>query len=415
MVRAATDVFHLWLPGAVMLAAILAGGGCHRAAMPPAAAEAKAAEPARTVLCTRAAVMAWPRAVRVQGSLWGDEHAVIGAKVAGRVKHVDVDLGSAVAQDAVLAALEAEEFELQVRQAEAQLEQIRAKLGLKSEQDEKTLDTSKVPAVLQEEAQWNDARSKLKRAESLIARNVVSQEELQERRASAEVADARYRAALNTVEEDLALLAVHRAELGLARQKLADAVIRAPFAGTIAERNVAPGVYVNVGEPVVTLVRIDPLRFRAGVPELKATDIALEQEVRLSIEGAAEPLLARISRISPSLDTASRSLTIEADIPNAGSRLRTGLFAEAEIIVDPQATALAVPAAAVSEFAGVEKVWLVRDGKAAEQAVRTGRRSDKFVEILDGIAEGDVIVADAGRGRAGNVIAEFQETPTPQP
>lgn len=394
--------------------AILTGWGCHRAAIPQAASEAEAAQPAPTVRCTKAAITAWPRTVRVQGSLWGDEHSVIGAKVAGRVKEVSVDLGDAVAQDEVLAALDAEEFDLAVRQAEAQLEQIRAKLGLKPDEEDKALDPRKVPAVLQEEAQWNDAKSKLERAESLSSRSVISEEELQERRAAAEVAAARYRAALNTVDEDLALMAVRRAELGMARQKLANSVIRAPFAGTIEQRHVAPGVYLNVGQPVVTLVRIDPLRFRAGVPELKATDVAVGQEVRLSVAGETEPLVAHVSRISPSLDTSSRSLTVEADIPGPGAGLRTGLFVEAEIVVDPQATTLVVPVSAVSEFAGVEKVWLVRDGKAAEQPVQTGLRRDGLVEIRDGLAEGDVIIVDAGQGRAGPVQTQFEENPPPK-
>ncbi len=382
---------------------VVALPGCRQAGLPTTTAEATAAAPPAAVACTVAASELWPRTVRVQGSLWGDEHATIGAKIAGRVKEVRVDLGVAVAEGEILATLDTQDLELEVRQAEAQLQQVRAKLGLKADQSDESLDPRAVPSVLQELAVWNDAKSKLKRAETLISSNVISDEELQERRAEADVAEAKYLAALNAVDEDVALLAVRRTEIGLAQQRLADATIIAPFAGQVEQRFVAPGVYLNVGQPVVALVRVDPLRFRGGVPETQATQVNEGQEVLVSVAGSAEPLVARISRISPSLDTSSRALTIEADVPNPESRLRTGLFAEAEIVVDPQSKTLAVPEDAVFEFAGVQKVWIVQDGQALERQVTTGRRGRGRVEILEGLIEGDTVVADAEQGRPGPV------------
>ncbi|NLY02515.1 MAG: efflux RND transporter periplasmic adaptor subunit [Rhodopirellula sp.] len=407
-----THAYRYWLLCGCVIATVPLG--CQRSAFPEAATEAKAAEPPTIVSCARVTLHTWPRAVRVQGSLLGDEHAVIGAKVAGRVKDVRFDLGLTVAADAILVTLDTRDLEIQVRQAEAELQQVRAKLGLKADQDDQALDPTTVPSVLQEQAVWKDAKSKLKRAETLIAQNVVSDEELQERQAEAEVAEAKYRSALNAVDEDVALLSVRRAELGLAQQKLADATIVAPFAGKIEQRHIAPGVYLNVGQPVATLVRVDPLRFRAGVPEVQATRVEEGQEVLVSVEGSTEPLTARVSRISPSLDASSRALTIEADLPNAGSRLRTGLFAVAEIVVDPKANTLAVPEKAVFEFAGVEKVWLVRDAKAEERQVTTGRHKEPMVEIVAGLAEGDTIVADAREGRAGPIHAKNLEAGSPQ-
>jgi hypothetical protein len=81
------------------------------------------------------------------------------------------------------------------------------------------------------------------------------------------------------------------------------------------------------------------------------------------------------------------------------------LFAEAEIVVDPNATVLTVPAGAVTEFAGIEKVWVVENGQAAERAVRIGRREPHRVEILDGLEPGHLIVRNSQQGHAGDVIA----------
>ena len=94
----------------------------------------------------------WPVMVRVQGSLLADEHAVVGTKVAGRVQKVHVDLGSRVAAGDLLATLEPEDFDLQVREAEAQLEQARVNLGLKPGESEEQLDRKQTPDVAQEEA-----------------------------------------------------------------------------------------------------------------------------------------------------------------------------------------------------------------------------------------------------------------------
>ena len=84
-------------------------------------------------------------------------------------------------------------------------------------------------------------------------------------------------------------------------------------------------------------------------------------------------------------------------------QLRRGLFAEADIHVDPAARTLAVPRAAVREFAGVEKVWRVADGEAAEQQVETGRQNDAFAEILGGLSAGDVVVVEDFPKQAGPV------------
>ena len=140
-----------WVLGSLLpLVAVLAG--CRANASPPKPDTETATTTPAQVEVAAAELRPWPRVVRVQGSLLADEHAVIGTKVAGRVQQVQVDLGSQVAAGDVLATLETEEFDLHVRAAESQLEQVRVKLGLKPGDDEEQLDPTQAPAVVQESA-----------------------------------------------------------------------------------------------------------------------------------------------------------------------------------------------------------------------------------------------------------------------
>jgi RND family efflux transporter MFP subunit len=196
--------------------------------------------------------------------------------------------------------------------------------------------------------------------------------------------------------------------LSLAQQRLEDTVIKAPFDGLVQERHVGRGSFVQIGEPIVTLVRTGKLRFRGFMPERHAHRLAIGEQLTLRIEGADAALAAKVTRISPSVDESSRSLAFEAEVDNTSGILRTGLFAQAEVVVDPNARAILIPPSAVTEFAGTEKVWKVVEGVAREQIVQTAHRGEKEIEIIRGLAAGDQILLDATQGQ----IARIDPTPS---
>jgi RND family efflux transporter MFP subunit len=340
-----------------------------------------------------------------------DEVTVVGAKVAGRVAQVGVDLGDRVPASAPLAALDQDEFRLQVALAEAQLLQARAALGLRPTDPAESLDPHNAPPVREARAVVDEIKSRIERVRQLRVRNAVTKDELDAAIAEEGVADARYAAAVNGVREKIALIGVRGAELSVAQQRLTDTAILSPFEGVIQQRHVAPGSYVQVGDPIVTLVRTRTLRFRGTIPERHAHRLAIGQQVTLTIESVPEPQIAQITRISPTVDELTRALMFEAEVANEDGSLRTGLFAEAEVIVDPAAEALVVPASAVTEFAGAEKVWKVVDGVAKEQIVETARRTEEFIEISGGLAIGDVILADGAAGKVARVDFQSDQSP----
>lgn len=147
-----------------------------------------------------------PQTIKVQGSLLGDEQAVVGVKVSGRVHKVEVDLGTRVRHGARLAALDLVEFEVKVKQAEAEETSARAKLGLKPGQDPTTLDRTQTPAVLQEKALVEGARAAYERAFALSRNNAIPAEEVQVAHTALKVAEARYNSALHQIDEQLAVL-----------------------------------------------------------------------------------------------------------------------------------------------------------------------------------------------------------------
>src|SRR5262245_20002676 len=271
----------------------------------------KSTEPAIIkVAVRRIEPVSWPAVVRTQGSLIADEVTVVGAKVAGRIKEVTFDLGGAVKTRDVLASLDQDDFKLEVVLAEAQLLQARAALGLAPDDPLESLDPENAPPVREAKAMWDETRARVARVRQLLlnTRNTVTQEEYDQAVAAEGAAAARHAAAINGVREKIALINVRASELKVAQQRLYDTVIRAPFDGLVQERHVAHGSFVQLGDPIITLVRTSVLRFRGTMPERHAHRLALGQEVRLSIEGVPEPRVARVTRISPSVEEMSRSL-----------------------------------------------------------------------------------------------------------
>lgn len=386
---------------AVAMVAML---GCDHAESPgDGAAAAPAPLAPKQVEVVAATLEAWPRTVTVQGALLADEDAVIGAKIAGRVAAVNVDLGSIVKKGDPLVTLDRSELDLQVKLAEAQLQQACSAIGLKAYEDETKLDYKNAPPVQLEQALVDEAEAAVNRAKALLPTRAITGSEYDTLVAQMRAAKARYNSALNGVSTQVAMIGVRRTELSLAKQQVADSETVAPFDGVVEARRVSPGEYVSPGQPLVSLVRAERLRFTAGVPESKAGEIKPGQQVAIRIAGAKEPLLTEVTRVSPIVTQTSRAVRIEADVPNPGHALQAGLFAEADVIVDPEAQALALPSTAVTRFAGVEKVWLVADGKAAQQSIRTGREERGLVEVVSGLVEGNQVVANADDGRSGPV------------
>lgn len=337
-----------------------------------------------------------PRTIVVTGTLAADEEIAAGFKVAGRVSEVAVDLGSRIRKGQVLARLDPTDFRIRVEQAEAALRQVRAGLGLPPDGTDDRVDPEKTALVREARAVLTEASLNRERMAQLREKDLIARAEFDAAVSRFMVAEGRYQAAVEDVRNRQELLSERRSSLSLARQQLSDAVLHAPIDGAVRERRASVGEFLAAGAPVVQLVRIHPLRLRVAVPERDAAAVRIGHPVRVRPEGATAEYSGRVVRLSPAIQEQNRTLVVEAEVANAEGRLRPGSFARAEIVVEPDRAAVLVPATAIVTFAGIEKVFGVKDGLAVEKRIRTGRRSGDRVEVLEGLVSGEQVVIDPG-------------------
>lgn len=386
----------------LLLLVIVNANSCREANRAEPSKEPRAAKAVKTA---RAGMHPMDRMVTVTGSFYAREQSTLSVKVPGRLETIDVDIGSIVRKGDELARIERADYELRVQQAQAILAQARAVVGLPLEGDDDKVDVEKTGTIRQAKAVLEEAAKNRDRVRQLRSDKIAAQSELDTVEAAYAVALSRYQDALEEIRGRAALVLQRRAELSLARKQLADTVTKAPFDAIVHQRLAHPGEYVQTGTPLATIASVDPLRLRLEIPERESQHVRAGQRVRVTIGGNTNVYRAEIARVSPILAETTRMLLVEADVP-AAPGLRPGLFAQAEIIVDDNDPALCVPAEALSSFVGIEKVFIVKNGKAFEKNVHTGRRRGQYVEILSGIASGDVVVLNAGRLRSEQPVIE---------
>jgi RND family efflux transporter MFP subunit len=307
----------------------------------------------------------------------------------------------------MIAQVEAQDYQLRVQQAEAALQQARARLGLPPEGADDRVDPEQTGTVRQARAVLNEAQTNRERASTLVKQGIIARAEMDSADAAYKVAVARHQDAIEEVRNRQALLAQRRSELALARQQLADTSIYASFDGVVQEKRASVGEYLAAGAPIVNVVRMNPLRLRAEVPERESSSIRTGQQARVRIEGDANAYLGRIVRLSPTISEQNRILVVEAEINNDG-RLRPGAFVTADIVTDDSGMAVTVPSSAIITFAGIEKVITVKDNKAVEKPVTTGRRAADWTEVVAGVNVGDAVIVEPGNLQSGQEVSVIE-------
>jgi RND family efflux transporter MFP subunit len=378
------------LAGALLLSFALAPlAGCKSNAAPAEQQEkdAIAVHTAETVGRQR------PIALTLDGTLLADEESNVTSIVSGRVVGVLVERGAKVEAGAELIRLRDVDFKLQAKLARAQLDEARARLGMR--QGNKLPSIESMPEVQLAKSAQQLAESELARSEKLAASGVLSDTDLDQARTDARSAADRYQTAKNTARGSMTALQGAQASLEQAQTSAAEATIRAPFAGEIAARMVSLGEYVTPQTALVTLVRTDPLRIELSVPQQHLESVRPGQTVTLTVDAVADrEFTATVRYVSASVQRDTRSLTVEAVVPNPDGLLRPGLFAAARLQTGGEQTVTEVPAIAVRTAAGVSRVFVVVDDHIEERVISVADRTSETVTVADGLQPGERVAVD---------------------
>lgn len=432
--------------------ALMALTGCDRKS---AAQPQTKADPAVPVVLSPAKVQSVQRAVDVTGTLEGQEDVTISNKVNGRVIAIYHDIGDRVAPGEPLAQLLPNDYQRTVNLRRSALNEVLAKLGT-NELPGKDFDVAKLPAVRKASITAANAKEKYTRGQQLFQSKppLISEQDFDDLRLAWEVAQSGYEAELLTARALVSQAQTAQADLAIADQALRDTTIRAPrpFSGNISTTEemgdetgaraaatrptpsegqtfgddsfVIASRFASTGEllPAITkmfrLVDDNPLKLIANVPERFVPDINVGQRVRLTVEAYADTFDGTVARVNPQIDPANRTFEIEVTVPNAGHRLRPGAFAKARVLTSMQPDVVFVPLESVVSFAGVNKVFTVKDGKAVEIPVELGERQGDHVEVVKGLTRDQQVVVSGTSKLATGVPVTLRgegQAPTSQP
>jgi RND family efflux transporter MFP subunit len=333
------------------------------------------------------------RFLKVTGTLAAEEEAEVAAEIQGRVIATPVERGTRVGNGADLIRIAAAEAEAQAAEAEANAAQLEGRLGLNGGAP---FEIDRVPEVANARAQLTLARGDFDRAKMLFDKQLLSKADFDQRSAQAEVAQRQFEIARNSAMQQYQALLAARARVVLAKKALADTVVRAPFAGVVGERLVSVGDYVARGTKVASVLRTNPLRVQLTVPEQYSAEVAVGRSVSFEVDAApGKTFTGQVRYVSPALETNSRTLVVEAVVPNDTGALKPGSFATALIEQANRSPGILAPAAAVRTVAGTSRVFVVSGDKVEERIVTIGQPVGDLVEITSGLKTGERVATSS--------------------
>jgi len=277
--------------------------------------------------------------VRAIGTLLAEASATLRAEIPGQILAVHFQEGQPLKQGAKLYSIEATVLEAEVNEARANVSR---------------------------------SESALKRAQDLHGKQLISGTDYDSARANYDVDVARLRSS---------------------RARLSKTVIRAPFDGFAGLRRINVGDYATVGQELVDVVQLDPLRVDFSVPETLLPKVKPDLTIEIMVDAYPDEIFGgTVTAVAPKSDVQGHSLEVRASLPNEELKLRPGLFVRINVSLGVKPNAIIIPEQAVWPIGQDKTVFVVVDGKAQQRVVRIGQRQPGAVEVIEGLAAGEVIV-----------------------
>ena len=374
---------------AAALALALTAAGCSKADTAQARGRDASARPIKVETVKEETMT---RAVELVGTLAAVDQVTISSEADGKVSRILADLGDRVKAGQTLVQVDREKQQYNFDQQRASLEKALAQLGAPDAQHlpeaEKTPDVQKAAADLAQAKQAHD------RASQLFKRTLVPQQTLDDAATTLQSKQASYDLSLQNAKNLRASIQASEASMKLADRQLRDTEIRAPFDGIVEKRLVNLGELVKTQMPVMAIVRVDPLKVIAEIPEKMAPWIKEGQPVQLLVDAYPErTFVGKVSRISPAVNAATRAFPFEALVPNRDATLKPGTFARVHIESGKVDTVLTLPYSTLQYRYGVNRVFVIDGDKLAGRELKVGDRLGERIEILSGVKAGDRVAS----------------------
>jgi RND family efflux transporter MFP subunit len=372
---------------AVIALVAIVTGGCSK----PETAQARGRdEGAKRVKTERVRQDPVHRSVEVIGTLAAEDEVTVSSQVEGVVSRIAADLGDRVTVGQALVELDREKLQYNFDQQKAALARALAKYGASEPGQLPAIEQT--PEVKKAAAELVQVRQAYERAEELHRRQLIPKQQLDDADATLRAKQATYDASLQNAKNLRADIDASNASMKLADRQFRDGVIRAPFDGYVQKRLVSLGELVKAQMPVMSVVRMDPLKVTAEIPERLAPWIKVGQPVALHVDAYPDRMIeGTVSRISPAVNTETRSFPFEAHVPNHDVQLKPGTFARVHLETSKVDQVITLPFEALQYRYGVNRVFVVDGDRLAARELKVGERVGDRIEILNGVKPGEAV------------------------
>ncbi len=319
-----------------------------------------------------------------------ERRIVLKAEVPGTIKDLNVKEGKHVRGGDLLIELDEREYNLKLERADALRLRYLSELLLEKQfaEQEKEPDPKAAERVKQ-------AEEKFSRASSLFTQGLLSRDEIEKARKEYELVLIETGRMKEEIMASAKGLTQAEIDVKIAQMELDKTKIKAPFSGIITDIKVSPGETISAGRELFTLVDISQIKVQAKILESEVGKIKTDQEASLKFSAyPGRTFKGLVEAISPVINPEDKTCTVHILIENPAGEIKPGMHAEVEIAADIYKDRLLVPQEAVLVRGGRRLIFVVEDDLAKWRYIEAGLENEDYVEILDGVKEGEMVITE---------------------
>jgi len=345
------------------------------------------------------------RRLHLTGTIVSEAMVNVLSKVSGILEKIQVEQGDRIKENQVVAMVEREEKEAQLQEAQAALDVLRARWAQMETGARPEEITQSKQLVRQTKASWETSLDNYMRLKNLKERDFISQQRLDEAMLQVTLSEAEYRSAKEKLtllrkgarqeDRDALLAQIRQAEasLRLTQIHLKNTTLRAPISGIISKRFLDQGSFVSTTTPIVRIVAMDRIKVLVQVVENELAQLRCGAKAEIYVDAYQKQVFrGGVSCISPTVDPESRMADIEIQVDNKDHRLKPGMFARVNLLVQRRDGVLLLSKDSLMREHGHTRVFVHENGRALLREVSLGLEGEKYVEVVSGLQEGEEVI-----------------------